>query len=117
MDCILVKKQDIVTEYLDCGEGNDFKIVDIIEKTQKAPYTVGVVEMGKCEGVEFDYDNDAGCCYMLEGVITLKENLSGMVMKYEVGDVVYIPKKEGLVVTFSTENYAKFVFVTYPHWR
>jgi len=117
MDCVLVKKADIVTEDLDCGEGNDFKIVDVIDKRHKAPYTVGVVEMGKCEGVEFEYDDDAGCCYMLEGVITLKENLSGAVMKYEVGDVVYIPQKQGLVVTFSTENYAKFVFVTYPHWR
>ena len=117
MDCVLVKKKDIVTEYLDCGEENDFKIVDVIDKSHGAPYTVGMVEMGKCEGVEFDYDNDAGCCYMLEGVITLKENISGEVMKYEVGDVVYIPQKQGLVVTFGTESYAKFVFVTYPHWR
>lgn len=64
--------------------------------------------MGECEGVEFDYDIDVGCCYMLEGVITLKENLSGAVMKYEVGDVVYIPQKQGLVVTFSTEGYRVF---------
>lgn len=117
MDCVLVKGKDIVTEYMDCGEGNDFKIVDIIDKTHNAPYTFGMVEMGKSEGVEFEYDDDAGCCYMLEGEITLTENLSGTVMKYEVGDVVYIPKKEGLVITFSTEGYAKFVFVTYPHWR
>lgn len=117
MESVLVKKGDIVTEYLDCGEGNNFKIVDIIDKRQGAPYTVGIVEMEKCVGVEFDYDEDAGCCYMLEGVITLKENLSGAVMKYEVGDVVYIPQKQGLVMTFSTEGYAKFVFVTYPHWR
>ena len=117
MDCVLVKKKDIVAEYLDCGEGNDFKIVDVIDQRHDAPYTVGIVEMGLCEGVEFEYDDDAGCCYMLEGVIMLKENLSGTVMKYEVGDVVYIPKKEGLVITFSTEGFARFVFVTYPHWR
>lgn len=117
MDCVLVKREEIVTEYLDCGEGNEFKIVDVIDKSHGAPYTFGVVEMEKCEGVEFDYDNDAGCCYMLEGVITLKENLSGAIRKYEVGDVVYIPQKQGLVVNFSTESYAKFVFVTYPHWR
>jgi len=117
MDCVLVKKADIITEFLDCGEGNDFKIVDVIDKKDGAPYTVGVVEMGKCEGVEFEYDDDAGCCYMLEGEITLKENLSGKVMKYEVGDVVFIPQKKGLVITFSTEDYARFVFVTYPHWR
>jgi len=117
MDCVLVKNEDITTEYLDCGEGNDFKIVDVIDERSGAPYTVGIVEMGKCEGVEFEYDDDAGCCYMLEGAITLKENLSDRVMQYEVGDVIYIPKKEGLVVTFSTEDSAKFVFVTYPHWR
>lgn len=117
MDCVLIKKDDIVTEYLDCGEGNDFKIVDVIDQRHGAPYTVGVVEMGECKGVEFDYDNDAGCCYMLEGEITLIENLSGAVMKYEAGDVVYIPQKQGLVVNFSTVSYAKFAFVTYPHWR
>lgn len=117
MDCVLVKKADITAEVLDCGAGNDFKIVDVIDKKQNAPYTVGIVEMGKCEGVEFEYDDDAGCCYMLEGEITLKENLAGAVMKYEVGDVVYIPQKKGLVVTFITEEPAKFVFVTYPHWR
>ena len=117
MDCVLVKKEDIVTEPLDCGEGNLFKIVDVIDKRHGAPYTVGMVEMDKCKGVEFDYDDDAGCCYMLEGEITLKENISGSVMKYEVGDVVYIPQKEGLVVTFSTDDYAKFAFVTYRTWR
>ncbi len=117
MDCVLVKKADIITEYLDCGEENNFKIVDVIDKRHGSPYTVGVVEMEKSEGVEFEYDDDAGCCYMLEGEITLKENISGAVMKYEVGDVVYIPQKKGLVVTFSTDGYAKFVFVTYPHWR
>jgi len=117
MDCVLVKKADIITEYLDCGEENNFKIVDVIDKRHGAPYTVGVVEMEKSEGVEFEYDDDAGCCYMLEGEITLKENISGAVMKYEVGDVVYIPQKKGLLVTFSTDGYAKFVFVTYPHWR
>lgn len=117
MDSVLVKKADITAEYLDCGEGNDFKIVDIISKSHGAPYTFGLVEMGRSKGVEFEYDDDAGCCYMLEGEITLKENTSGKVLKYEVGDTFYIPQKEGLVITFSTEDYAKFVFVTYPHWR
>lgn len=70
MDCVLVKKADIITEYLDCGEENNFKIVDVIDKRHGAPYTVGVVEMEKSEGVEFEYDDDAGCCYMLEGEIT-----------------------------------------------
>jgi ethanolamine utilization protein EutQ (cupin superfamily) len=117
MDCVLVKKADIITEYLDCGEGNNLKIMDVIAQPQKAPFTFGVVELEKSVGVDFDYDNDGACCYMLEGVITLKENLSGAVMKYEAGDIVYIPQKEGLVVTWSAEDYAKFAFVTYPHWR
>jgi len=117
MDCVLVKKADIVAKFMDCGKDNDFKIADIIDKKDNAPYTVGVVEMGKCEGVEFEYDDDAGCCYMTDGEITLTENLSGAVMKYEVGDVVFIPQKPGLVITFSTESHARFIFVTYPHWR
>ena len=113
----LVKKASVVPEYFDAGEGNDFKLVDVISKAQNAPFDFGVVEMNKCKGVEFEYDDDGAVCYMLDGEITLEENLSGEVRKYEPGDVVYIPKKEGLVVTWSTDKYAKFIYVTYPHWR
>lgn len=118
MDMVLVKKSEIVTETLDdIGENNDLKIADVIAQSQGAPFTFGVVELGKSQGVEFDYDNDGAACYMLEGEITLTENLSGKSVKYEPGDIVYIPQKKGLVVTWSTDAYAKFVFVTYPHWR
>lgn len=117
MDSLLVKKASIVTEPLDCGEGNDLKIMDVIAQEQGAPFTFGIVDLEKSKGVEFDYDNDAACCYMLEGEITLTENISGEAMKFEVGDIVYIPQKQGLIVTWSTEAFAKFAFVTYPHWR
>lgn len=117
MDMYLVKKANIVTEDLDCGEGNNSKIQDVIAQSQGAPFTFGVFEIEKSKGVEFDYDNDAACCYLLEGEITLEESLSGESVKFEAGDIVYIPQKQGLVVTWKTEEYAKFLFVTYPHWR
>jgi ethanolamine utilization protein EutQ (cupin superfamily) len=117
MDMQLTKKANIVLEDLDCGEGNSSKIQDVFAQPQGAPFTFGVFELQKSKGVEFDYDNDAACCYLLEGEITLTENLSGESVKFEPGDIVYIPQKAGLVVTWTTEAYAKFVFVTYPHWR
>lgn len=117
MDSVLIKNSEIKTEYLDCGEGNNLSIKDVIDQSQNAPYTFGIVEMEKSKGVGFEYDDDAGCCYMLEGHITLTENTSGESRSFEPGDIVYIPQKEGLVMTFSTEEYAKFAFVTYPHWR
>lgn len=117
MDMYLVKKANVVTEDLDCGEGNSAKIQDTIAQPQGAPFTFGVFEMKDSEGIEFDYDNDAACCYLLEGAITLTENTTGESVLFEVGDVVYIPQKEGLIVTWTSKPYAKFVFVTYPHWR
>ena len=69
MDMYLVKKSNIVTEPLhDIGENNDLKITDVVAQAQGAPFTFGVVELGKSQGVEFDYDNDGACCYLLEGV-------------------------------------------------
>jgi ethanolamine utilization protein EutQ (cupin superfamily) len=117
MDMQLVKKSNIAMEYLDCGEGNYSRIQDVFAQPQGAPFTFGVFELEKSKGVDFDYDNDAACCYLLEGSITLTENLSGQAVTFEAGDIVYIPQKEGLVVTWTTDEYAKFVFVTYPHWR
>jgi ethanolamine utilization protein EutQ (cupin superfamily) len=117
MDIHLIKKADIVLEDLEAGEGNSCKIQDVIAQPQGAPFTFGVFELEKSKGVEFDYDNDAACCYLLEGEIILTENISGEISKFEAGDIVYIPKKDGLVVTWATEKYAKFIFVTYPHWR
>ena len=34
-----------------------------------------------------------------------------------VGDVVFIPQREGLKVSWDTPSYGKFFYVTYPHWR
>ena len=113
----LVKKADIALEDLDCGEGNNARIQDTIAQAQGAPYTFGVFELWESKGIEFDYDNDAACCYLLEGTITLTENLTGAAVTYEAGDIVYIPQVEGLLVTWTTKEYAKFIFVTYPHWR
>jgi ethanolamine utilization protein EutQ (cupin superfamily) len=70
--------------------------------------------MGKCEGVEFEYD-DTQLLLHAGGREHPEENLSGAVMKYEVGDVLHSQERR-MVVTFR-RGLAKFVFVTYPHWR
>jgi ethanolamine utilization protein EutQ (cupin superfamily) len=119
-DVVLVKRIDIVPEYFDVGENNSLKVADVIAQDQGAVFTFGVLEMGKSQGVEFTYEDDGACCFLLDGEITLTERFAGQevsVMNFEKGDIVYIPQKKDLAVIWSTQSYARYVFVTYPHWR
>jgi ethanolamine utilization protein EutQ (cupin superfamily) len=111
----LVPKAEITTEPLDAGPDQELKLVDVIDRTQGAPFCGGICEVYRGAPVDFDYDGDAAVCYMIEGEISLSEN--GETRPFMPGDVVYIPQKKGLVVYWSTETYGKFFYVTYPHWR
>ncbi len=115
MELSLVQAADISTEPLDVGPESKLHLVDVIDRTQGAPFTAGVCEVYPGAPVDFDYDDDAAVCYMLEGEITLTEN--GDSCTYKPGDVVFIPQKKGLVVYWSTTTYGRFFYVTYPHWR
>ncbi len=115
MELSLVQAADICAEPLDVGPESKLHLVDVIDRTQGAPFTAGVCEVYPGAPVDFDYDDDAAVCYMLEGEITLTEN--GDTQTFLPGDVVYIPQKKGLVVFWSTTTYGRFVYVTYPHWR
>jgi ethanolamine utilization protein EutQ (cupin superfamily) len=105
----------IATEPLEVGDDSKLSLVDIIDRTQGAPFCAGVCEVFPGAPVDFDYDDDAAVCLMLEGEITLTEN--GSTRRFDPGDVVYIPQKKGLVVFWSTTSYGRFFYVTYPHWR
>jgi len=111
MHFYLVSADNIHTEPLE----DNLKLVDVIDRTQGAPYSGGVCEVFPGDPVGFEYDDDAGICYMVEGEIALAEG--GETHTFRPGDVAYIPQKRGLVVEFSTETYGKFFYVTYPHWR
>ena len=115
MESFLVAARDIATEPLDVGPDSKLHLVDIIDRTQSAPFSAGVCEVFPGAPVDFEYDDDAAVCYMLEGEITLSEN--GETRAFRPGDVVYIPQKQGLLVYWSTDSYGKFFYVTYPHWR
>jgi ethanolamine utilization protein EutQ (cupin superfamily) len=115
MEPVLVSRANIETEALDVGPDSKLNLVDIVGRTQGAPFTAGICEVFRGAPVDFDYDDDAAVCYMLEGEITLAQN--GEKCSFRPGDVVYIPQKPGLVVYFGTETYGKFFYVTYPHWR
>jgi ethanolamine utilization protein EutQ (cupin superfamily) len=110
-----VAAADIATESLEVGDESKLSLVDVIDRTQGAPFCAGVCEVFPGAPVDFDYDDDAAVCYMLEGEITLTEN--GDTQAFSPGDVVYIPQKKGLVVFRSTSTYGRFFYVTYPHWR
>jgi len=115
MNMQIVSADAIVTEPLDVGPDSKLHLTDVIAQAQGAPFTAGVCEVFGGAPVDFDYDNDAAVCYMLEGEITLTEG--GESRPFKPGDMVYIPRKEGLLVYWSTESYGRFFYVTYPHWR
>ena len=115
MEFHLVAAAEIETEPLDVGPDSKLSLVDVIDRTQGAPFSAGLCEVFPGAPVDFDYDDDAAVCYMLEGLVTLQQG--GETRQLRPGDVVYIPQKKGLLVYFSTDSYGKFFYVTYPHWR
>lgn len=115
MDMYFVPATEIVTEPFDVGPNSKLNLVDVIDRTQGAPFSAGICEVFPGAPVDFDYDEDGAVCYMLEGEITLTEE--GQSRQFRPGDLVYIPQKKGLVVFFGTDSYGKFFYVTYPHWR
>lgn len=114
---IMMKADTINLEYLDTGEGNKFTIDDTVGKNYGLPFTFGIAEVHPSKGIDFDYDADGAICLCLEGKIKLVDVETGQEEMFEKGDVIYIPKKEGKHVIWSTTEYSKFAFVTYPHWR
>jgi len=94
---------------------SDLHLIDIVDRTQHAPFCAGVCELRASTPVCFHYDDEAVVCYLLEGEITLTEN--GEECTVRRGDTVFIPKEEGLTVFWSTSSYGRFFYVTYPHWR
>jgi ethanolamine utilization protein EutQ (cupin superfamily) len=114
MAVILKKASDFTTAPLDVGDGK-LSLVDVVSQADSAPFSAGVAEIWDGAPVDFEYDDDAAVCFMLEGEIELND--SGSVHRFEPGDVVFIPQQAGLVVSWSTPSYGKFAYVTYPHWR
>lgn len=115
MEFYLIPASKIATEPLDVGPDSKMSLVDVIDRKQGAPYSAGFCEVFPGDPVDFEYDDDAGVCYMIEGEVTLREG--DETRQFKPGDVAYIPQKKGLVVYFSTQTYGKFFYVTYPHWR
>lgn len=113
----LIQKDKINMEYLDTGEGNKFFIEDTLGKNVGLPFTFGVAEVHPSKGIEFEYDDDGAICFCLEGTILLTDELTKEMLAFQKGDVIYIPQEEKKTIIWSAEKYAKFVFVTYPHWR
>lgn len=114
LSVLLVEKSRIVPEKFEAGK-TDLKLVDVIDRKQDAPVTAGVIEIVKSEPCEFDYDNDCAVVYCTDGSFLLNEG--GTKTEIHVGDVVYIPKKKGLKVEWSSPSRGRGFYVTYPHWR
>jgi ethanolamine utilization protein EutQ (cupin superfamily) len=114
MSVVRIGKSLIIPEKFEAG-ATDLKLVDVISRKQDAPFTAGIIEMRKSEPTEFEYDNDCAVIYCTEGSFVLKEG--GRTTEVQAGDVVYIPKKTGLKVEWSTPSMGRGFYVTYPHWR
>jgi ethanolamine utilization protein EutQ (cupin superfamily) len=74
-----------------------------------------VLEIWHAAPVEFEYDDDAAICFVLQGEVELESE--GTTHRLEVGDVVYLPQQAGLTANWHTPAYARVAYVTYPHWR
>ena len=114
MSVVRVMKSGIVPEKFEAGK-SDLKLVDVIDRRQDAPFTAGIIEVAKSEPCEFEYDNDGAVIYCIEGSFLLKEGEAKT--EVQAGDVVYIPKKTGLKVEWSSPSKGRGFYVTYPHWR
>jgi len=114
LSVVLVKKSGIVPERFEAGKA-DLKLVDVFDRKQDAPVTAGIIEVVKSEPCEFDYDNDCAVIYCTDGSFLLKEGETRT--EVQAGDVVYIPKRKGLKVEWSSPTRGRGFYVTYPHWR
>jgi ethanolamine utilization protein EutQ (cupin superfamily) len=114
LSVVLVKKSGILPEKFEAGK-TDLKLVDVIDIKQDAPVTAGIIEIVKSEPCEFDYDNDCAVIYCTDGSFLLKEGETRT--EVQAGDVVYIPRKKGLKVEWSSTSRGRGFYVTYPHWR
>ena len=88
-----VAAADIATEPLEVGDDSKLSLVDVIDRTQGAPFCAGVCEVFPGAPVDFDYDDDAAVCLMLEGEITLTEN--GSTRRFEPRRRRVHPSEEG----------------------
>ena len=78
----------------DVGPDSKLSLVDVIDRTQGAPFSAGICEVFPGSPVDFDYDDDAAVCFMVEGAVTLAQD--GNTASFLPGDVVYIPRLEGV---------------------
>ena len=114
MAIVLRKARNIVTESF---EGVDAKLslIDVIGELEEAPFTVGICEISASDPVAFAQDDNAVACLMLEGHVTISEG--DVQLDFEPGDIVFLPQRDGLVITWDTSSYGKWLYVMSPHRR
>jgi ethanolamine utilization protein EutQ (cupin superfamily) len=115
MGLTLLSSKEIVPEAFDVGPDSAFRLVDVVDRSQGAPFCAGFCEVLPGAPIEFEYFDHHAVCYMLEGEITLTH--AGESHAFLPGDLVYIPERDGQRVSYSTGTYGKMFYVTYPHWR
>ncbi len=106
MDLHLVTAAEIETEPLDVGPNSKLNLVDVIDRTRGAPFSADICKVFPGSPVDFDYNDDAAVCFLLEGEVTLDQE--GETRTFRPGDVACIPRKQGLVVFWSTDSYDRF---------
>lgn len=92
--------------------GMQVETVDVITAAEGSPVTAGYMSI--TEGVfpwKLDFDE---LQIVLEGELRLGGDAGGKVGR--PGDVLFVPK--GSQITFETDSWAKFVYITYPaNWE
>ena len=114
MTIVLKKARNIVTEPFVAIDAK-LSLVDVVGSLEDAPFTAGICELWASTPITFERDDHAAVCFMLEGQATITEG--EVKLDFEQGDVVFLPQREGLVVTWDTASYGRWLYVTYPHRR
>lgn len=94
----------------DVGDATkDTFATDVVTLEESPRLGIGVMEM--FNGAEFPWTlNYDECEYIIDGTICLKSEAGNIVAN--AGDMTFIPK--GTSIHFSTPNYVRFIYVTYP---
>lgn len=114
MNILQFKSEDIKPTEVDM-ETAVFLNADVLGESHGSPFDAGVSEYHKGNYVVFEHDHYGDVVFVIEGELIFEDNASEKVHA-KPGDMVYLPQKEGLTITIHTPEYAKIVWMAYPHW-
>lgn len=106
---ICVKTSSVKCLPFDTGKsGDEVRLIDVVSTSESPRLGIGIMEMTH---TTFDwtlhYDE---VDYIIEGSLSIV--IDGNTVTGNKGDIIFIPKESK--ISFSAEEYARFMYVSYP---